>query len=131
MKAFIMTNHGLTQSQQNEFDEMGVTDVVTLNDDLKKVWSQIAPNADRKAVAQTMIDGFLSSANEGDVVLVQGEFGATFIVVDYCLQKGLVPMFATTARRVEKTLLDDGTIEKTAVFDHAGFVKYTRYIRYF
>ena len=127
MKAFIMINHGLTQSQQNDFDEMGVTDVVTLNDDLKKIWSQIAPNADRKAVAQTMIDGFLTSANEGDIVLVQGEFGATFMIVDYCLQKGLVPMFATTVRRTVEKTLDDGTVEKTAVFDHAGFVKYTRY----
>ena len=40
MKAFIMINHVLSASQQNEFDEMGVTDVVTLSDDLKKVWNQ-------------------------------------------------------------------------------------------
>ena len=127
MKAFIMINHALSAAQQNDFDEMGVTEVVTLGDNLKKIWGQIAFNADRKSVAQTMIDGFLSSANEGDIVLVQGEFGTTFMIVDYCLQKGLVPMFATTVRRTVEKTLDNGTVEKTAVFDHAGFVKYTRY----
>jgi hypothetical protein len=127
MKAFIMTNHGITMAQQNEFDEMGVTHIVTLSDDLKKVWSQIAPDADRKAVAQTMIDGFLNTAQEGDIVLVQGEFGTTFVVVDYCLQKGLVPMFATSVRRTIEKTLDDGTVEKTAIFDHAGFVPYTKF----
>lgn len=120
MKAFIMINHVLSASQQKEFDEMGVTDVVTLNDDLKKVWSQIAPNADRKAVAQTMIDGFLSSANEGDIVLVQGEFGTTFTIVDYCLQKGL-EMVSTRIKACNRKCVEVGSIPTKSIILFLSF----------
>lgn len=39
------------------------------------------------------------------------------------IQKGIKPLHAFTMREVVETVKDDGTVEKTAVFKHAGFVQ--------
>jgi len=60
---------------------------------------------------------------QGDVVLVQGDFGATYHMVNKVKDLGLKAVHATTKRNaVEKFI--DGKIVKTSVFEHVRFRVY-------
>jgi len=42
------------------------------------------------------------NAQEGDYALIQGDYGATFIAVNHCLAKGIIPVYSTTHRIVRE-----------------------------
>ena len=65
-------------------------------------------------------------SNEQDYILVQGEFGATFYIVDYCFKNNLIPVYATSVRRVEEIREGDKVLTNR-VFVHEGYRKYIRY----
>lgn len=44
------------------------------------------------------------------------------------MQKGITPLHAFTVRDVVETVKADGSVEKTAVFKHAGFVQASDFI---
>ena len=66
-----------------------------------------------------------TNAKSDDIVLVQGDFGATFMIVDYCLDNNLIPIYATTKRNVEETILNENIISKRK-FSHVLFRLYER-----
>lgn len=73
-----------------------------------------------------VIEWIEAESVEGDYVLVQGDFGATFYIVDYCFKNGRVPIYATTNRKVEEKR-ENGTIKINRVFKHENFRKYMLY----
>ncbi len=69
----------------------------------------------------------LKESKEHDYVLIQGEFGATFYLVDYCFNIKRVPIYATSIRQVEEKAEDDITITNRT-FKHVNFRKYVKYL---
>ncbi len=53
----------------------------------------------------------------GDVVLIQGDFGAVYHMVNFSKNLGLKSVYATTNRRIEEILVDEKTIKKS-IFEH-------------
>ena len=72
------------------------------------------------------VTDWLSSANQNDVLIVQGEFGSTFMIVDYALRKNLIPVHAVTKRVAQETR-EGEVVKRQYVFEHVCFRKY----RYF
>ncbi|MBZ4644003.1 MAG: hypothetical protein JG767_1612 [Deferribacteraceae bacterium] len=130
MKAlFLIFSHSLTNKQINEINtKLKVDKIVNLPDNLQKLWSQIPPEGGLPVNEVKKITNFLgNNAKSGDYVLIQGDFGATFFVADFCLKNFLVPIYSTTKRiSVEK---EDkyGKISKTSIFEHLNFRKYQYY----
>jgi len=62
----------------------------------------------------------------GDLILVQGDFGATFLVVGWALNCSRVPIYATTARSLEEHTLDDERVVQKRIFQHVRFRGYER-----
>lgn len=107
---------------------MGVSDIVYLPSDFQSFWSQIPPEGELPIERLNEIIRWLKdNGNIGDYVLVQGEFGAVFYIVDFCFQYGLVPIYSTTKRIVLKEEDSNSKVVKTNVFEHVAFRKYLRY----
>ena len=74
-------------------------------------------------VIRNVVD-WLAAAQAGDVLIVQGEFGATFMIVEYALKKGLVPVHAVTKRVAQESRAGE-IVRRQYIFEHVCFRKYT------
>ena len=92
---------------------------------MQDIWSNIDP--DSKSLKQTLapIKDFVTKIIEKkDTVLIQGDFGACFIMVEFCKKLGAVPVYATTKRISKEYKNDDGKIEKKSIFEFRRFREY-------
>lgn len=123
-KAFVLLNHTLTQNQTKELEsKFSIKEIVYPEKELSQKWSQIpaAENVDM-GIIQSIVS-WLSIAQENDVLIVQGEFGSTFMIVDYALKNKLIPVHAVT-KRVAKESRDGETVHREYIFEHVCFRKY-------
>jgi len=123
-KMFLLFSHKLTDVQIKDAKEnWGVGEFVYLPETLQKIWSNIPPEADDIKVLIENIKYFLKeNANSGDIVLIQGDFGAVVEMVEF-VRYWLLPVYATT-KRVSKEIKKDGKIVKVSEFKHVRFRKY-------
>ncbi len=122
----VLFNHTLTAAQEADAREsLGVAEIVLPPDEIRHLWSQAPPDAEALSDYLAPVWKWLSErATPGDFVLVQGEFGATFLTVKFCLENGLIPVYSTTSRRVEEEHLPGGTVRIQHVFRHVRFRRY-------
>ena len=125
-KLLTIFNHTLTDEQKTDAKEnLFVNDFVSLPDDLKKLWMNIPPAGKLpKEILDKISKWILTSAQHGDFVLIQGEFGVSFYLVNFCLTSGFIPVYATTERVSTERMLEDGTMEKVNQFKHVQFRRY-------
>ena len=124
-KTFLLFSHQLIPAQINDARySWSVDEFVVLEDDLQKLLSQIPPELES-------LDGYLQPIKEylkenitkNDVVLIQGDFGGCYEMVNWVKQLDAISIYATTARNViEKNV--NGKIVKTSQFEHVRFRKY-------
>ncbi|KGG79641.1 CRISPR-associated protein Csx20 [Caloranaerobacter azorensis] len=128
MNLLVVMSHELLDFQVEEAKfKLGVDTIKTLPDNLKQIWSNLNPKGELPVGELNLVrDWILKESYEGEYVLVQGEFGATFYIVDFCFKYNRIPIYATTARKVEETKVDNKVITKR-VFVHENFRKYLRY----
>ncbi len=79
-----------------------------------------------KDVLEPIIKWLDEKADAGDYVLVQGDFGAVFLMVDFCLNNGLIPIYSVTKREASEDVMDDGSVVKVSRFNHILFRRYER-----
>ena len=98
---------------------------IYLPDELQQSWSSIDPFSPSLKVDAQRFKTFLAQhATSHDIVLIQGDFGLTYIIVNFCKQKGIKAIYATTARKVETEKNDQGEIKKITKFKHVQFREY-------
>ena len=125
-KLILLFNHSLTEDQiADAKTSLGVGDIVNLTPDLKTLWADLPPDLPEIANYLAPLKDWLnSSASSGDYVLIQGDFGACFLMVKYSFEKKLVPIYSTTRRAAKESLQKDGAIKITRNFKHVMFRKY-------
>ncbi len=125
-KLFLLFSHKSTWEQLTDAGRsLGVESVVDMPEDLKKIWKQIPPDTQAiNPLLEPVKNWLLKQSKCGDFALIQGDFGATWLMVNYTLKNGLVPVYSTTERRASETLHQDGTITTEHVFQHRRFRLY-------
>lgn len=119
---FILMSHNITQAQKEDAQKLWGVDCFRVVP--AKWWSQIPADADNVCDYVEDIKVFLRrEAKEGDILLVQGDFGATVNLVTFAESAGLIPIYATT-ERVAKELVDGDKITTTREFKHVRFRHY-------
>ena len=104
--------------------DFNITDFVSLPQDLQKLWSNVPPDLKSLKTYLSPFDEFLKEqAKAGDFVLIQGELGATYTMINTAKSLELNPIYATTKRMVKEELINDKII-KTSVFEHVLFRDY-------
>lgn len=124
-KLFILTNHSITAEQALDAKKnMGVDALVDLPPELKQKWGAVPPEPDSvSGYVAEFLDWVAGVLSEGDVVWVQGEFGATVTVVDWCRAHGVRAVYATTKRVATEVHTPMG-VNLTHVFRHVRFRDY-------
>jgi hypothetical protein len=123
-QAYCLLNHALTSNQLTELRErFGVTEIVYPPKEIALRWSEIPTVTKLTAEQIAPFVEWLSGAESGTIVILQGETGATFALVDYCLQKEYVPLHAVTKRVAQETR-DGEIVHRGYVFEHVCFRRY-------
>ena len=119
---YLLFSHTLNDMQKNDaFSRYGITNIIALPDELQKVWSQIPADISQVKPFLKPIMGHLSDLKKTDYVLVQGDAGASFVMVEWIRSKGATAIYATTKRNVTEEKIENGKTTKTTVFQHIRY----------
>lgn len=125
-KLYLLFNHTLTPYQVRDAEiYWDITEFVVLPAALQALWSNIPPDKDLNLVMhlKPIVDYFKKMKYMG-YVLVQGDFGGVFYLVNQLQSMGYTPLYATTKRKVVEEKLPDNTIVSKRIFKHVCFRKY-------
>jgi len=123
---FLIFNHKLTPDQENDARaSLSAERIAEMPSELGDLWGQIPSDLPELGDYLDPIKNWLASeAAKDDYVLVQGDFGACFIMVSFAFEKELVPVYATTKRKSVEERGADGSVKTTRRFKHQIFRKY-------
>ena len=124
-KMFLLFSHTLTPTQELDAKaSLAIESFVKLPDDLQQLWSNIPPHIEELSVYLDPLKAYIrNNAQEGDVVLIQGDFGGCYEMVNFIKSLNLMAVHSTTTRDVvEKTV--NGKVEKFSRFEHVIFRLY-------
>jgi hypothetical protein len=122
---FLLFSHTLTATQEADAKtSLGIDSFVTLPSELQELWSNIPPYLTELSVYLEPLKEYIRNhANEGDVFLVQGDFGGCYEMVNFIKSLGFMVVHSTTKRdAVEKVV--NGKVEKFSRFEHVIFRRY-------
>jgi hypothetical protein len=125
-KIFLLFSHNLTDEQVKELkDRFGICSIISLPKDLQNLWSNFPPENDfPEKLANIFIKFLKENSSIDDFVLIQGEFGLVFYMVDWCLKNRRIPIYSTTKRIFKEENQPDGSIKNIHIFKHINFRKY-------
>jgi hypothetical protein len=63
--------------------------------------------------------------SKANAVWIQGENGMVFSIVSILLSYGINCYYSTTKRETNEVQTPDGSVQKTSIFRHVQFLKYT------
>ena len=125
-KIVLLFSHQLTPSQKQDIESsLQVEEVYSLPANLQALWSQVP--IDRDLIFHdylSEIESFLmDKLSEGDYVLIQGDFGATYYMINFAKLHGFAPLYSVN-RRVAREFIEDGVVKKYSEFEHEFFREY-------
>ena len=119
---FTLINHTLTSEQEEDARKnLNVDKFINITD---AMWSDIDPS--EKSIikfVEVYKDKLKKQAKAGDVLLVQGDFGATYNMIRFAKNMGLIAVYATTNRIVSEQV-ENGKVVIKREFKHARFREY-------
>ncbi len=123
-KMILIFSHQLNEKQiKSANNDFAVEQFVYLPKELQNIWSNIDPDLE-KLDLESIKEFLKGEANSGDIVLIQGDFGACYSLVEFAKSLDLVPVYATTKRIAKEYLNEDGKIEKKSIFEFRRFRRY-------
>lgn len=122
---FLIFSHILTDAQKLDLEQnYNVNNYIVLPSNLQKIWSDINPSAgDIREGLEKIYLYVLERHIEGDICLVQGDFGAIYYLVTKLENSGINCYYSTT-ERISKDVEENGKIMKKSVFKHVRFRRY-------
>lgn len=123
-KALLLFSHQLTENQEKELVEnFKVEKIVSLSSELQEMWSNVSIKENYKENLEKIKKYIEENFNENDVMLVQGNWGYTYNIVKWSIEKKLVPVYSYTERNVEE-IKDGENVKKISYFKHVKFIEY-------
>ena len=125
---FLLFNHSLTDEQkQDALVSLNISRIVELPQYLKEQWSNVPSDIpELKAYVEPVKNWLFSQSQKGDHVLIQGDFGASYLMINYAFEIGLIPIYAATKRQIIEERENIGSVKVTRQFRHEIFRKYER-----
>jgi len=124
----LIFNHRITALQEEDARvSLRVERIIDLPEDLKAIWRQVPAELEAIEGYLGPIKAWLAGrGKKGDYVLIQGDFGACFIMVNVAMEQGLIPIYSTTQREALEEHGEDGTVKIIHQFRHRIFRRYGR-----
>lgn len=123
-KVLLLFSHQLTGNQEKELVEnFKIKKIVSLSSELQEMWSNVSIKENYKENQEKIKKYIEENFNENDVMLVQGNWGYTYNIVKWSIEKKLVPVYSYTERNVEE-IKDGENVKKISYFKHVKFIEY-------
>lgn len=125
-KMLLIFSHKLTQAQiEDAKSTLGVDEFLELPQNLKNIWGSIDPYVDDLSdVLNDFKDWIKDNSTTQDYILIQGDFGACYHLVNFAKNIGLIPIYSTTHRVTEERISDSGEVITEHKFSHIKYRKY-------
>lgn len=119
---FMLISHALTPEQEEDARKnLNVDKFINIAD---AKWSDIDPSEKSVIkVVEIYKDKLRSQAKSGDILLVQGDFGATYNMIRFAKNMSLIAVYATT-RRIVSEQVENGKVVTKREFKHERFREY-------
>ncbi len=123
---FLIFNHSFTPEQKKDAQiNLGIHNFIEMPRYLKEIWANIPPNLESiSSFIDPIKKWLMENSSPFDFVLIQGELGASYILVNFAFQNSLIPIYSTTVRKAIEELQPDGSIKLVHCFKHERFRKY-------
>ncbi len=124
-KMFLLFSHALNFAQKEDAKtSLGIEEFVALPEELQVLWSNVPPELESLTEYLEPLQSYImATARKKDVFLVQGDFVACYVMLNFLKELGYEAVASTTKRNVvEKE--KDGKIVKTSIFEHVIFRRY-------
>jgi hypothetical protein len=123
---FLIFNHQLTSLQKEDARAaLKVDAIINLPIELQELWSNVPPELPEVTDYLKPVKAWLSAkARAGDYVLIQGDFGACYLMVNFSLEHNLVPVYSTTQREAIEENQPNGAVKVIHHFQHEIFRRY-------
>jgi len=127
-KMLLLFSHTLTGDQEEDANKsLNIREFVPLSDDLQNLWTHLPPTKSSLRDSLKPFHRWLKeNANNSDFVLIQGDFGAVYLMVNFAFSLGLIPVYATTERIVVEKRMQDNTVKSERIFKHRMFRRYEK-----
>jgi hypothetical protein len=124
-KMLLLFSHKLTETQIKDAKEtLKVDKFVYLPKELQELFSQIPPELpDLNEYLMPIKDFIAQKSNNNDYILIQGDFGAVYNLINFANSLGLIAIYSTN-KRVAKEIFIDNKLIKVSEFEHIRFRKY-------
>ena len=122
---FLLFSHTLTDTQKEDAkSSLHVDRFITLPPDLQHLWSNIPEEKSEISSYLYPLKRYLKLyAKKGDFVLIQGDFGGVYDMVNFSKSMSLIPLYSTTKREVQEQTINN-TVQKTSTFKHVIYRRY-------
>ncbi len=125
-KLMVVFSHTLTEEQKcDAFSNLQVSEIVLPDDNMLNFWANIPP--EKGQIGELLYPFYIwleQTGRPGDYVLIQGEFGATLLLVQCAKKLGLIPVYSTTRRKAFEEVQDNGEVRLSHCFKHVRYRKY-------
>jgi hypothetical protein len=123
---FLIFNHTITPPQESDARRsLGILRIIDLPLDLKNLWRSVPPDLSEIIAYLYPLKTWLkSNAEKDDYALIQGDFGACYIMVNFAFDLEIIPIYSTTEREAIEEHERNGTVKLTHEFKHQGFRRY-------
>ncbi|MCP4351446.1 MAG: hypothetical protein GY795_38770 [Desulfobacterales bacterium] len=125
-KLLLIFNDEFTPSQEADArSSLGVEKIETMPEQAQAAWGNIPPDlTELSDFLEPVTKWICDCAKESDYVLIQGDFGACWLMVNFAFDLRLVPVYSTTLREAVEEPGPDGTVKMTHNFKHKMFREY-------
>jgi len=125
-RLYLLFNHRLTAEQEADArTSLKIAEIVPPTAAIQDLWRLIP--ADLEALddyLRPVREWLAAAAAKGDYVLIQGDFGACFLMARFAIERGLIPIYSTTRRQAVEQNRSDGTVKLVHHFRHRRFRTY-------
>ncbi len=129
-RLFLLINHRLLKKQTKELEQhygIGTEEILTPPQWIKEFWAAVAPEGDLPLEMLDKIINYLeTSTQEGDYLLIQGDYGCVYYLVSWAFKRNRQPIYATTYRSAKEDRVD-GKVIIERIFEHCCFRAYQNY----
>ena len=123
-QVFVLISHQLLPEQKQElYDRFGIIELRYLPENLQQIWSNVLYDDKYYTNLNEIIDYVFSILNKGDYVIVQGNWGYTYKLVEEAKKHNIIPLYAFSVRDSIEEIIN-GEVVKTTKFRHQCFVEY-------
>ena len=126
--AYILLSHQLSKDVQAKelLEDFRGCGIYQLPPELQHFWSQADVDDQYRDGLLGIIEWLTNVTRKGDYICVQGEWGLVYAVVSWSLNRGRIPIYASSTRSSVEERDNEGVVRKTSLFRHKRFALYER-----